>query len=227
MGIAKMTADSTHSLEGAAATETGFRRSARRLFGALVALALAGCASTPPPPAEVVAPARPAGEYVIGPGDTLQIFVWQHPEVSATIPVRPDGKISTPLVEDMLAVGKTPTQLARDLEGRIGEYIRAPSVSVIVSGFVGTFENQVRVVGQAAAPQAIPFREGMTLLDVMIQVGGLSNTAAGNRAKVVRRVDGAQTEIEVKVADLLNRGRIEANIPMQPGDVLIIPQSRL
>jgi polysaccharide export outer membrane protein len=226
MGIAKMNADSMHIFHGAAARGSTSGAHARML-GAIVALVLAGCASTPPLPAVVAEAPRPAGEYVIGPGDTLQIFVWQHPEVSATIPVRPDGKISTPLVEDMLAVGKTPTQLARDLEGRIGEYIRAPSVSVIVSGFVGTFENQVRVVGQAAAPQAIPFREGMTLLDVMIQVGGLSNTAAGNRAKVIRRVDGMQTEIDVKVADLLNRGRIEANIPMQPGDVLIIPQSRL
>lgn len=204
----------------------GFGRCARYVLAGLAVLVLAACAATPPPADLGVAP-RPSGEYVIGPGDTLQIFVWQHPEVSATIPVRPDGKISTPLVEDMLAVGKTPTQLARDLEGRIGEYIRAPSVSVIVSGFVGTFENQVRVVGQAAQPQSIPYRDGMTLLDVMIQVGGLSNTAAGNRAKIIRRAEGGQTEIPVKVADLLNRGRIEANMPMQPGDVLIIPQSRL
>jgi len=198
----------------------------RRVLPVLLALLVAGCAATAPP-VEVAAPVRSAAEYVIDPGDALQIFVWQHPEVSVSVPVRPDGKISSPLVEDMLAVGKTPTQLARDLEARLGEYIRAPTVSVIVSGFVGTFENQVRVVGQAAQPQAIPYREGMTLLDVMIKVGGLSLTAAGNRAKIIRRIDGQQSEIPVKVADLLNRGRISANLPMEPGDVLIIPQSRL
>jgi polysaccharide export outer membrane protein len=219
-----MNADSNGDFRGRVAMPA---RAARWMLGVFAGLLLAGCASSPPPVEEGVAPTRSIAEYVIGPGDTLQIFVWQHPEVSVTIPVRPDGKISTPLVEDLLAVGKTPTQLARDLEGRLGEYIRAPSVSVIVSGFVGTFENQVRVVGQAAQPQSIPYRDGMTLLDVMIQVGGLSSTAAGNRAKVVRSVDGKQAEIKVKVADLLNRGRIDANIPMRPGDVLIIPQSRL
>ncbi|MEZ5566607.1 MAG: polysaccharide export protein [Gammaproteobacteria bacterium] len=166
-------------------------------------------------------------EYVIGPGDTLQIFVWQHPEVSVTIPVRPDGRISTPLVEDIVAVGKTPTQLARDLEGAIGQYIRAPTVSVIVQNFVGTFNNQVRVVGQAAAPQAIPFRQDMTLLDVMIQVGGLSPTASGNRAKVIRRSGGKEEEIKVRLSDLINKGDISKNMRMQPGDVLIIPESLL
>lgn len=219
MGMTDMKADTQHhGRRGIAA--------ARFVVAGLAALIMAGCASTPTE-TEVVEPARSVAEYIIGPGDTLQIFVWQHPEVSVTVPVRPDGKITSPLVEDMLAVGKTPTQLARDLEGRLGEYIRAPAVTVIVSGFIGTFENQVRVVGQAAQPQSIPYRDGMTLLDVMIQVGGLSDTAAGNRAKVIRRADGKQTEIEVKVADLLNRGKIDANIPMRPGDVLIIPQSRL
>jgi polysaccharide biosynthesis/export protein len=200
---------------------------ARAVTAAWLAAAavLAGCASGP---TKVTEPAAlPPGEYAIGPGDTLQIFVWQHPEISVTIPVRPDGRISTPLVEDLPAVGKTPTALARDLEGRIGQYIRAPSVSVIVTNFVGTFANQVRVVGKAAEPQAIPYRNGMTLLDVMIQVGGLDDTAAGNRAKIIRREGDQQTEIPVRVADLLNNGRIAANVPMQPGDVLIIPESRL
>lgn len=166
-------------------------------------------------------------EYVIGPGDTLQIFVWQHPEVSVTIPVRPDGRVSTPLVEDVVAVGKTPTQLARDLEIQIGQYIRSPAVSVIVTNFIGTFGNQVRIVGQAVAPQAIPFRQDMTLLDVMIQVGGLAPTAAGNRAKIIRRNGTQEIEMRVRIEDLLNDADIAANVPMQPGDVLFIPESIL
>lgn len=194
----------------------------------LAAVGLGGCASSKPTvtPA-AAAPAVLTDEYVIGPGDTVQIFVWQHPEVSVSIPVRPDGRISTPLVEDMLAVGKTPTNLARDIELALGEYIRSPKVNVIVSNFVGTFSNQVRVVGQAAAPQAIPFRQELTLLDVMIQVGGLADNAAGNRAKIVRRSGDNQVEIPVRLDDLLNKGKISANVAMRPGDVLIIPESRL
>lgn len=192
-------------------------------FGAV----LAGCQSTTTSKPVAAAAATAPSEYVIGPGDTLQVFVWQHPEVSVTIPVRPDGRISTPLVEDVIAVGKTPTQLARDLEGQIGQFIRTPSVSVIVTNFVGTFSNQVRVVGQAAAPQAIPFRQDMTLLDVMIQVGGLSPTAAGNRAKIIRKSGGKEEEIRVRIEDLLNDGDTSKNITMSPGDVLIIPESRL
>ena len=144
-----------------------------------------------------------------------------------TIPVRQDGRISAPLVEDLLAVGKTPTNLARDIEVALGQYIRSPKVNVIVSNFVGTFSNQVRVVGQAAAPQAIPFRQEMTVLDVMIQVGGLAENAAGNRATIVRREGDQQIEIPVRLDDLLNKGKIAANVPMRPGDVLIIPESRL
>lgn len=201
----------------------------RLVMGLLVlaSTALAGCQSSGSTKPVTATPAAPQSEYVIGPGDTLQIFVWQHPEVSVTIPVRPDGRVSTPLVEDIVAVGKTPTQLARDLEGQIGQYIRTPTVSVIVTNFVGTFSNQVRVVGQAASPQAIPFRQDMTLLDVMIQVGGLSENAAGNRAKIIRRSGGRQEEIRVRIQDLLNEGDISKNIAMQPGDVLIIPESRL
>jgi len=202
---------------------------ARLAMGLLVVLGagLAGCQSSGTSTPAAAATAAPQSEYVIGPGDTLQIFVWQHPEVSVTIPVRPDGRISTPLVEDVVAVGKTPTQLARDLEGQIGQYIRTPSVSVIVTSFVGTFSNQVRVVGQAASPQAIPFRQDMTLLDVMIQVGGLSPTAAGNRAKIIRRTGGQEQEIPVRIQDLLNKGDTTKNVAMEPGDVLIIPESRL
>jgi polysaccharide export outer membrane protein len=193
----------------------------------LVSAVLAGCQSTGSTKPETLVPAAPQSEYVIGPGDTLQIFVWQHPEVSVTIPVRPDGRISTPLVEDVVAVGKTPTQLARDLEGQIGQYIRTPSVSVIVTNFVGTFSNQVRVVGQAASPKAIPFRQDMTLLDVIIEVGGLSDKAAGNRARIIRHSGGQEQEIPVRIQDLLNNGDTSRNLPMQPGDVLIIPESWL
>ena len=163
--------------------------------------------------------------YQIGPGDMLDVFVWRNPEISTTVPVRPDGKISTPLVEDMVAVGKTPSQLARDMEQVLAKYIKSPAVNVIVTQFHGTFARQVRVVGQAANPQSIPHREGMTVLDVMIAVGGLGEFAAGNRAKLVRTVDGITTEHRVRLDDLLNKGEIEHNIEIRPGDILIIPES--
>jgi len=171
------------------------------------------------------ATASPTGEYLIGPGDTLEIFVWRQPELSATVPVRPDGKISTPLVEDLVAVGKTPTQLAREMEEVLSEYIRSPEVNVIVQSFVGTFAEQIRVLGQAAQPRAIPYRERMTLLDVIIEVGGLTNFAAGNRTRVVRTVDGSSQEIRVRLDDLIKRGEIEHNILMRPGDIVIIPEA--
>lgn len=184
-----------------------------------------GCASQGRSTTTVETP-RPSTEYEIGPGDSLQVFVWEHPEVSVTVPVRPDGKISTPLVQDMQAAGKTPTQLANDIETTLAEYIRSPQVNVIVTGFVGTFNTQIRVVGQAAQPQAIPYRQNMTLLDVMIEVGGLAEFAAGNRAKIVRRSGGVEEEIPVRIHDLINRGRTERNVDMRPGDILIIPESR-
>ena len=163
--------------------------------------------------------------YQIGPGDVLDIFIWRNPEISTEVPVRPDGKISTPLVEDMLAVGKTPSELARDMEGVLSRYIKSPSVNVIVIEFRGTLERQIRVVGQAANPQSIAYREGMTVLDLMIAVGGLGEFAAGNRAKLVRTVNGEATEYRVRLDDLLNKGRIKYNIDIEPGDVLIIPES--
>jgi polysaccharide biosynthesis/export protein len=165
--------------------------------------------------------------YLVGPGDSLQIFVWDHADLSATVQVRPDGKISTPLVEDLQAAGKSPTTLARDIEKTLGEYVRSPVVTVIVQGFVGASDQQVRVVGQATAPMAIRYRQGMTVLDVVIAVGGLSAFAAGNRAKIVRTLDGKKQEIRVRLEDLLNHGKIEQNLEMLPGDVLIIPQSVL
>jgi len=163
--------------------------------------------------------------YLIGPGDQVQIFVWRNPEVSQSVTVRPDGKISTPLVEDLQASGKTPTQLARDLEKALETYIRQPIVTVIVAGGIGPYSEQIRVVGQAAKPQAIAYKRKMTLLDVMIAVGGLTEFADGNNAKVVRIVDGEQKEYVARVDDLLNDGDINANVDMLPGDILIIPES--
>ena len=164
-------------------------------------------------------------EYRIGPGDSVQIFVWDHPDLSLGVQVRPDGEISSPLVEDLQAAGKTPTELARDIERVLSEYVRSPVVTVIMQGFQGEVEQQVRVVGQAAQPQAIQYREGMTVLDVMIEVGGLAEFAAGNRAKLVRKIDGRSIDIRVRLNDLLNNGKLEENVRMLPGDVLIIPES--
>ena len=163
-------------------------------------------------------------QYLIGPGDQLQIFVWNHPELSPTVPVRPDGRISTPLVENMLAVRKTPTQLARDIETVLAEYVRSPKVNVIVTQAQSAF-SQVKVVGQVAHPQAVPFHEGMTVLDVVLQVGGLGPYAAGNRARIVRTEDGKTAEIRVKLTDLTQRGDMKQNLPVKPGDVLVIPQA--
>ncbi len=163
--------------------------------------------------------------YAIGPGDSLEIFVWDHEDLSTEVQVRPDGKISTPLVEDMQAAGKAPTQLARDIEAVLEEYVRSPVVTVIMQEFVGDSEQRIRVVGQAAAPMALQFKQGMTVLDVMIEVGGLSEFAAGNKAKVVRKSPDGTVEIRVRLDDLLNDGDISQNIQMMPGDVLIIPES--
>lgn len=194
---------------------------------ALIVSALGfGCASSP----DILPVTQPSttvqsSDYVIGPGDRLNIFVWRNPEVSAEVPVRPDGKISTPLVEDMQAVGKTSTQLARDLEKELSKYLKKPIVTVTVTEFVGTFGEQIRVVGQAGEPKSLSYREYITLLDVMIEVGGLTEFAAGNRAKIIRRMNGKQVTIDARLEDLLNEGDISANIPMRPGDILIIPQS--
>jgi len=163
--------------------------------------------------------------YSIGPGDSLRIFVWDHADLSTNVQVRPDGKISTPLVEDLQAAGRTSTELARDIETVLREYVRTPVVTVIMQGFVGEGSRQIRVVGQAVAPQAIQYKQGMTLLDVMIQVGGLAQFASGNKAKIIRKVGGETAEIRVRLDDLINDGDINENVDMVPGDVLIIPQS--
>ena len=163
--------------------------------------------------------------YLIGPGDSLSIFVWRNPDLSTSVPVRPDGRITIPLVEDLQASGKTPTQLARDIEKALAKYVKDPLVTVMVTGFVGPYSQQIRVVGEAAKPQALPYRDRMTLLDVMIAVGGLTEFAAGNRARLIRIVDGKQQVMELRLDDLLKDGDISANIPMLPGDTLIIPES--
>ncbi len=189
-------------------------------------LLLSACGGSTPVVDSIPGAASPSSDsYVIGPGDGLQVFVWGHDDLSTGVQVRPDGAISTPLVEDMQAAGRTPTELARAVEEVLAEYVRSPTVTVIVQEFVGEYAQQIRVVGQAAQPQALSYRNGMTLLDVMIEVGGLSEFAAGNRAKVVRRQNGEETEIRVRVDDLLNDGDMAQNIRMFPGDVLIIPES--
>ena len=164
--------------------------------------------------------------YKIGAGDQLQVFVWRNPDLTMSVPVRPDGKISTPLVTDMVAVGKSPSELSSDIEVVLSKYIKSPQVNVIVTGFVGTFGEQIKVVGKAASPRSLSYREDMTLLDVIIEVGGLAPGAAGNRAKILRRSGGQTREIEVRINDLINKGKVSANVAMMPGDVLIIPESR-
>jgi polysaccharide biosynthesis/export protein len=187
---------------------------------------LAACADRDPPaPANVQLQQPVTPDYKIGPLDTIQIFVWQSPEFSVTVPVRPDGRISTPLIEDLEATGRTPTQLARDIEEKLKVYVQDPLVTVIVSGFAGPFDQQVRVVGEALQPRAIPYRANMTMLDVMIEVGGLTEFASGNRAVLARGQTGNQTTFNVRLDDLLRDGDIRANVPVLPGDVVIIPQS--
>jgi len=189
----------------------------------LLALGLAGCATGGMPPAPSKA-ALPDYKYVIGPGDSLNIVVWRNPELSTTVPVRPDGKFTSPLIEDMIAIGKNPTDLAREIETRLKKYIQDPVVTVIVSGFMGATTEQIRVVGQATKPQALPYRQNMTLLDVMIAVGGITEFAAGNRAVLVRSVENNK-EYGVRLRDLLKGGDVSANVEMLPGDVIIIPES--
>lgn len=164
-------------------------------------------------------------DYLVGPGDMVDIIVWRNPEVSMSVPVRPDGKITTPLVEDLPASGKTSTQLARDIEEALSKYIQQPVVTVVVTEFIGPYSEQIRVIGEAAKPQALPYREQMTLMDVLIAVGGVTEFAAGNRSRVIRNVDGKQQQFSVRLDDLIRDGDITANVPMRQGDVLVIPES--
>lgn len=189
---------------------------------AAASLVVAGCATDMPTPPTTAA--SPDYTYKIGPGDTLNIIVWRNTELSGTVPVRPDGKISTALVEDLPAQGKDPSTLARDIEKALGKFIRDPVVTVVVTNFVGPYDQQIRVVGEVARPQTLPYKQAMTLLDVMIAVGGVTDFADGNSATLLRAADGNK-QYHVRVKDLIKRGDVTANVQMQPGDVLFIPQS--
>jgi polysaccharide export outer membrane protein len=193
------------------------------MLAAACALALGGCATRGQQ--QPVETRVTDTEYLIGPGDAVNIIVWRNPEVSMSVPVRPDGKITTPLVEDLPAAGKTSTALARDIEKALSKYIQQPVVTVVVTSFLGNYEDQIRVIGQAAKPQALPYRRNMSLMDVMIAVGGTTEFAAGNRASLIRTVDGKQQKYNVRLDDLIKDGDISANVPMRPGDVLVIPES--
>ncbi|HEX6735234.1 MAG TPA: XrtA/PEP-CTERM system exopolysaccharide export protein [Azonexus sp.] len=189
---------------------------------AAAALVISGCAGTHP-----AAPASAASaeySYKIGPGDNLNIVVWRNPELSMSVPVRPDGKISAPLIDDLNAMGKDSTSLARDIEKELAKFIRDPVVTVIVTGFIGPYSEQIRVIGEAAKPQILAYRQKMTLLDVMIAVGGITDFADGNRASILRTGDN-NAQYGVRLTDLVKRGDVSANVEMKPGDVLIIPQS--
>jgi polysaccharide export outer membrane protein len=192
------------------------------LVAAIACLLLAGCASRLPP--APVSAATPQYRYLIGPLDTVNVVVWRSPELSMTGPVRPDGRISVPLVEDVLALGRNPTDLAREIEKALSKYIRDPVVTVMVTGFQGPYSEQIRVIGEAARPQSVPYRQGMTLLDLMVLVGGLTDFAAGNSAVLVRGAEGGK-QYSVRLRDLVKRGDIGANVDVKPGDILIIPQS--
>jgi polysaccharide export outer membrane protein len=205
------------------------RMNANRTNARLTALALltliAACTQNPE-----LAPASPAVRgpsalYRIGPGDTLKVFVWGNPALSDEVPVRPDGRVSIPLLEDVEAADKTPTELGREIEQQLSAFVADPLVTVIVTEFVGPFSEQVRVVGEAAEPQAIPYRDDMTMLDVMIEVGGLTEFAAGNRSTLVRIADGKEQQYRVRLDDLVRDGDVSANVAMQPGDVVIIPET--
>jgi len=188
------------------------------------ALGLGGCASSRGG-APVDAGPVPEKDYLIGPGDNVNIIVWRNPEVSQSVPVRPDGKITTPLVEDLPASGKTSTELARDIEKALAKFIQQPVVTVIVTGFNGLYSEQIRVIGQAARPQFLPYRKDMSILDVLIAVGGVTEFAAGNKASIIRNVGGKQQQFTVRLNDLIKDGDITANVPMRPGDILVIPES--
>jgi len=190
----------------------------------VLVLGLGGCA-TGYPPASAEAAEAVSARYLIGPGDSVNIVVWRNPELSMVIPVRPDGKITTPLVEDLQASGKTATELARDIEAALSKFIQSPVVTVIITNFVGPYSQQIRVIGEAARPQALPYRENMTLLDVMIAVGGITDFADGNKASILRRSAAGTQQFGVRLVDLIRGGDLTANVPMRPGDVLVIPQS--
>jgi len=205
------------------AEENKFQRAAAQVVAGFAMLVLFGCTTTPAyPPAPRFA-SSPDYSYIIGAGDQVNIIVWRNPELSGSVPVRPDGKITTALIEDLPAQGRDPTTLARDMEQALAKYIRDPVVTVIVTGFVGPYEQQIRIIGEAAKPQALSYKKDMTLLDLMIVVGGLTDFADGNHAVLLRASEGKQYTVRLK--DLIKRGDISANVDVKPGDILLIPQS--
>ena len=199
------------------------RIAARAMIAGAGVAVIVGCASSSYPPAPPTA-ASSEYKYLIGPGDTVNVVVWRNPELSMSVPVRPDGKITTPLVEDLPAAGKDASTLGRDIEKALAKYIRDPVVTVVVTNIVGPYSEQIRVVGEAAKPQVLAYKQKMTLLDVMIAVGGITDFADGNKATVLRARDGNK-QYSVRLRDLIKRGDVSANVEMMPGDVLIIPQS--
>jgi polysaccharide export outer membrane protein len=184
---------------------------------------LAACSTTDNFPPAPVSASTQDYNYIVGPGDNLNIIVWRNPELSMSVPVRPDGKFSTPLIDELVAQGKHSVEIARDVEKNLAKYVRDPVVTVIVTGFVGPYDQQIRVVGEAAKPQSLPYKQYMTLLDVMIAVGGLTDFADGNAATILRTGDGGK-QYAVRLRDLIRRGDVSANVQMKPGDILIIPQ---
>ena len=199
-------------------------RTCFRATTAAIALIITGCGGAPPLPPAPPASSLPSAEYRIGPGDSLNIFVWRNPELTITVPVRPDGRLSIPLVEDVVAIGKTPTALAREFEKRLARYVKEPLVTVIAEGFVGPIPDQIRVIGEAAQPRALPYRADMTVLDAMIAVGGLTRYAAGNDSVIIRTANGEQNTYSVHLSSLIRDGDVTSNVALQPGDILIIPQ---
>jgi len=192
-----------------------------------VAVPLIGCQGTAEAPAALGSVQGPDGDYRIGPGDSMQIFVWRNPELSMTVRVRPDGRISVPLIEDLPVANRTPTEVARAVEEKLSVFIKDAIVTIIMNDFVGPVDRQIRVVGEAGRPLSLPYRKGITVLDVMIQAGGLTQFASGNRALIIRLVEGRQVTYSVRLDDLMKNGDMTANVELAPGDVLMIPQTWL
>lgn len=216
--------DTLHRGLALKSTQNFLQKTARWAALGFAAALLAACASNPAEQQSAPkAAATPDYNYIVGPGDNLNIIVWRNPELSMSVPVRPDGKVSTPLVDELVAQGKTSMEIAREVEKALGKFVRDPVVTVIVTNFVGPYSEQIRVVGEAAKPQALPYKQKMTLLDVMIAVGGLTDFADGNAATITRAADGDK-RYSVRLKDLIKRGDISANVEMRPGDILIIPQ---
>ena len=196
-----------------------------RKLSSLTVLAIFLAACTPLPPTLVDEPLPRGSNYLIGPGDTVNVFVYRSPELSAEVPVRPDGRISTPLAPDVPALGKTPSQLATAIEHELQKYVKEPTVTVMVTSFVGPADRQVRVIGEVAQPLALPYKAELSVLDLVIASKGLTKFAAGNRAVIVRQEPDGPRSYNVRLEDLVKDGDITQNVPVQPGDTLFVPQA--